>query len=139
MVRMGIYAFTRNSGGSLRATIQNGNGVEFDATNPPAQCTSGQYRCVGSVLQHCDGEWQWQSSVDCAGAGLVCDAASASCLCAPPVCGASCGVVTNGCGASVDCGGCQGYAQQCIANQCRTACRCAKGFVCDPDGACIRL
>ena len=131
------FSFASDTSETLPVAIQNANGVEFDAVNAPAQCPNGQYQCVGTVLQHCDGASQWQTSVDCASEGLVCQAGG--CTCAPPTCGASCGVVTNACGVSVDCGGCQGYAQRCVDNQCRTTCHCAKGFVCDPDGACIRL
>ncbi len=133
------YHFAVNQYATVPAAVQNANGVEFDAPGGATECSSGQYQCVGAVLQHCDGSAQWQNSVNCAASGLACDAATGSCTCAPPVCGSSCGTLTSACGASVDCGGCQGYAQRCVANECRTTCHCAKGFVCDPDGACIHL
>jgi hypothetical protein len=133
---------------NLPTQYQTANGVEFDVA-VSAVCTPGASQCSGTALQHCDGWGQWQTSVDCAseGSGWQCNPATHSCDCPLPSaskCSSnSCGSITvsNACGhTAVDCGGCQGFAQTCVRNQCKvTSCHCAKGFTCDPDGACIRF
>lgn len=80
--------------------------------DPDPNCTDGQSRCVGDLIQTCVAG-AWQDGVDCAAGGQVCVQGTCQDVCEPDCVGKVCG--DDGCGST--CGSCQA-GEDCVNGAC---------------------
>lgn len=81
-----------------------------------SNCAAGQTECGGVCID------EQSDALNCGACGRKCDAnmacKSGRCVCVPATCTAgACGALSDGCGATLDCGGCPAV-EACVANRC---------------------
>ncbi|MBW2700697.1 MAG: putative metal-binding motif-containing protein [Deltaproteobacteria bacterium] len=79
---------------------------------------------------------------DCCAAGQICDGGDSCCTPVDPCGPNNCGIMSNGCGGTVNCGSCADSDKDCESNNCvcnNTTCNtdcCAAGQICDGGNSC---